>query len=496
MENPKTDYTGDIQIVHLSDLHFGSHNICIPEDATGSRAGIPSLGQLISKDLNDHGEDEFNDNTDYAEHLPPPVIVAVTGDFTQTASRREFRQAAEFLSEITSKPILGQPLTAEDVFMIPGNHDVTFTSEDLTERFQQYSTFYNEFYEGARSAALAHDARSLTQVHTIEKEGSKVLVTEINCSMYVERDTVDQSRGQVDLASISKLRKELTILKAKPRFEEYIKVAMIHHHVILVPSFIEPGRGVDSVVYARELLELLNEFDFHVILHGHKHYPQVFSYDPITPWSESHDSLPQVIIAGGSCGSNELPQGPTNSCNTYSVINIKWHPKARQARVRIRTRGLVRRKSTGDLTPDQWSWKTVSTIDKTIAPYQKLPSVGQAEVQDLSDNSRRQAVYEDVRYRLPVVEVLPSLLPGQAYEARAWIVEHKPEENKSNPRLIKVEWSAGRKFKNQICLVEENPNFCISYQYWGPMLIEAKMTFDDEHTAYAYVYARLPKEEI
>jgi len=36
------------------------------------------------------------------------------------------------------------------------------------------------------------------------------------------------------------------------------------------------------------------------------------------------------------------------------------------------------------------------------------------------------------------------------------------------------------------------PDFAVSFHYWGPMLIQAELEFDDGQKARAYVYARLP----
>ena len=486
-------YTNQITIVHFSDLHFGKNHICNPEDITASSDGIPDLGELVTNDLMSDFGATFTDQALPSTKKEPPVIIAISGDFTQIAAHSEFEQAISFLNKLLKVKLLNQEVTKYEIFMIPGNHDVQFKKETADERFQPYCNFYNKFYSGIRPPLLPHDALSITQIHALNKEGNKILIAEINCCMYVQDETVDKSRGQVAIGAIKKLRKELNELKSNHDFDEYIKIAMIHHHVVLLPSFIEPGRGVDSVVHARHLLDLLSEFDFHLVLHGHKHYPHIFSYDPIPLWNESETKIPQLVIAGGSCGSSELPTGAINSCNTYGIITIKWHPAAQQARVRIISRGLKRKGTKGELTPDLWKWETVNISDKTIAPYQSLPSVKSKEILKWN-NDQRNSHYEKLRGQMPIVEVMPSLIPSQAYEARVWITSHGNPLSEEK-KLINVEWSAGKMFSKQFTTYDTNPNFCIAYQYWGPMLIEAKLTFNDGHEALGYVYARLPKKE-
>ncbi len=88
-------YTNQITIVHFSDLHFGEYHVCNPEDITASRDGIPDLGELVAKDLmSDFGE------ASPLTHKKPPVIIAISGDFTQRAEHKEFEQAITFLNKL------------------------------------------------------------------------------------------------------------------------------------------------------------------------------------------------------------------------------------------------------------------------------------------------------------------------------------------------------------------------------------------------------------
>lgn len=487
-------YTSQVQILHFSDIHFGEHHICNPT-ATASSSGMPTLSALIGDDLQKDFGATVTDKTDYSSQVESPLVIAVSGDLTQEASHKEFQDALKFLEDLSSKTFLNRKITKENIFVIPGNHDVRFAQPTQDERFQPYCSFYNRFYKGIRTHQDSFEPIGLTQIHLRNIDNNKYLVAEINCCMYVQKDTVDSSRGQIDFDSLKKLRKELErITSENEDLEDYIKIAMIHHHVVLLPSFIEAGRGVDAIMNAGYLLELLSEYGFHLILHGHKHYPHIFTYEPVPLWMESNDRIPQVVVAGGSCGSKELPTEISDrACNTYSVITIKWHPKAKQARINVITRGL-KRTSIKPLTPDQWKWNTVNISDKTIAPYKTIPNIGNFQLEKLNDDTTRLERYKYQRYCMAVAEVMPSLIPNQAYEVRAWITEHRPDLNKTPP-LVKVEWTAGNNFKNVVCSKKDNPNFSFSYHYWAPMLIQAKLTFEDGYEALAFVYARMPKEE-
>ena len=318
----------------------------------------------------------------------------------------------------------------------------------------------------------------------------KLLVAEINSSYYVEKETVDESRGQVDLQAISSLRRALEDTAANSK--DWIKVAVVHHHPVLLPSFVEPNRDIDAILNAQSLLDLLREHGFQLILHGHKHYPQIFSYDPDPAWETAKTPIPQLIVAGGSAGSRTLPDGKERA-NTYNVMAIKWNPNALQARIQIVTRGLTTVGPAKKLDPDRWSWKTLRVYDRVLSPFDSLPLLSQftripfPSPKDELEIARSKH-YAELRLNMPVVEVLPSLIAGQGYEARVWIVPHRYQTDSP----VKVVWSAGHMFERKISGPESAPDFCSSFHYWGPMLIQAELTFMDGHKGIGYVYARLP----
>ena len=108
---------------------------------------------------------------------------------------------------------------------------------------------------------------------------------------------------------------------------------------------------------------------------------------------------------------------------------------------------------------------------------------------------RRTKVYIDSRGNLPVVSVLPSLEPGQAYEATVWIVQHPYGiEKHSNEIPIKVIYSAGQNFDVHEVTKEQSIHFTAKLTYWAPMLIQVKMIFSNDDEFITHVYARMPNQ--
>ena len=105
----------------------------------------------------------------------------------------------------------------------------------------------------------------------------------------------------------------------------------------------------------------------------------------------------------------------------------------------------------------------------------------------------RKSVYDDLRCNMPVVEVIPSLDPRHAFEAHAWVVPHPGVPPDKRDRPVEVIWSAGPKFKKMAhCKAEINPRFEAIFAYFGPMLLQARITFKDGSIAVGHVYAWMP----
>jgi hypothetical protein len=83
-------------------------------------------------------------------------------------------------------------------------------------------------------------------------------------------------------------------------------------------------------------------------------------------------------------------------------------------------------------------------------------------------------------------------VPGRAADLarEVWLERHR-HHSMSPERVV---WSAGPMFNRKVCEADAAPDFCVSFHYWGPMLIQCELTFEDCRDApvTAYIYARLP----
>ena len=116
-------------IVHLSDLHFGRVDYTLIE---------PLLETV---------------------HALDPDITAISGDFTQNGTVREFRQAAEFIRKLPGR-----------IITVPGNHDMAFLNvwKRATQRLRLYREFISNdpepFYQDEEIAVIGLNTARITHL--------------------------------------------------------------------------------------------------------------------------------------------------------------------------------------------------------------------------------------------------------------------------------------------------------------------------------------------
>lgn len=470
-------------IIHVSDLHFGEDHKFMPDPiASGAtpKESVPSLVDSLLKDLGTY--DNF-----------PSVIIAATGDFTCKSKADEFKTARQFLEGFVGKTICGTTITKANIFIVPGNHDKDYTVDSQDLAWQNYYSFYQSFYGSSSTERRlqSNDQEDFFRVHNRWNDLDAVIV-ELNSCMYIKKDTELQNRGFIDERSIDELEKQLKALPSEVK-KKAIKIAMLHHHPVLIPGLVEAGREYDAVHHAGLLLRTLNDHRFHLILHGHKHQPYVFSYDALCGWNKG-ETHPLLVVAGGSASSKELATVPI-ACNTYNFINMRYSWSSKEMKANIQIKGLETHRTDGEpLTKSNWKWNTLRDIDKLLSPPPQKPSsekvVKRREFNSKKDatwEKGRTAVYAHLRGNMPVVDIVPSLEPGQEYQAHMRIVAHGDRDIPTE-----VTYFAGPKHQVNVCKPRNNSDFENVMAYYDGMLIKVIMNFADGKTATTHMYAQLP----
>lgn len=478
---PKISETRQLAILHLSDIHFGEFHRFAANQAIGPgklpQAGRGTLIESLRRDL---------------AATPDPncsVIVCITGDFAERATTEEFRDAEKFIKELASEKIFGSVLGLQNIFIVPGNHDLVFDAGEIEDRWTPWAKFCTDTFG---KPFVARDPLSRISTHDRIKDLGAIIVC-LNSAEYVQKQTPEAVRGTVDEAQLKHLKQFLKNIGSK-RLESAIRIALIHHHPVLIPGLAEQGRGYDAIENAGFLLQELRKYGFHLILHGHKHIPYHFSEDSNTAFHQENRQ-PILIVAGGSASSTKLEEG---GFNCYNQIQIKWNPKAKQGRIMLWTRGLKVKEKGARLLSHEWKWGPRLIDDRPYIGGPRAPQSYRAKDREFSqkldqkEEEPRSKQYNDLRFHLPVCEVMPSLIADQHNEVRLWIEYHPSKWNPKKDRPVEVTWSAGRNHHVVTVKGRDDPRFCATLNYYAGMLVQAKLRFRDGHVAYGYVYARMP----
>lgn len=328
-----------VTLLHFSDLHFGLGHRFYNQDEEAK-----NMATSIIEGIDEHILQS------------KPIMIAVTGDFINAKDKdnvnNNFNSAFDFLNSIYHK-IFNNKIDSSNIFIVPGNHDVAH--EDLKNNFDNYHEFYKRIHE-----------KNPSLVEIRKCDNPKIIIAEINSCSFVKNDPKGL-RGKVTTDAINKMKDDLNVIKKNPEFNDYLKIAMLHHHIVLLPPFVKKKEGNvttndeivnDTIVNDSDLIDVLNNNNFHLILHGHKHHPCQYLHDPNSYWDKKRSKIPILIVAGGSCGSKELPRNVEIPCNTFNILQINWETKG-QITIKLTVKGLQIDNDKMILPHNEWYWETI-----------------------------------------------------------------------------------------------------------------------------------------
>lgn len=318
-------------IIHLSDLHFGKivGESGVEKDMHRFHEGEYSIP------LSKHLINEFCAKKAHFSYNPERLILVVSGDLTYTGKYEEFELAKAFLEEICE----GLHINKEKVFIVPGNHDISWDLNrvNLVQRFDNYISFLVAFYgEEIFRLRYPHISWDL-KIHSKRPEpcdivnifsDSKLNITiaGLNSCVY---ETVQNHYGFIGGRQIRILE---DMLEKNSLLNEGIRIAVFHHHLHPFPEFIEQPKGTESwidlsVVRDAGIVERqLQKLGFDIILHGHKHKPQIRETSIRGSGSLNKYSSKIIVCGVGSAGVSPI-ELEHNISNHYQVIEVLRNPR-------------------------------------------------------------------------------------------------------------------------------------------------------------------------
>ena len=308
-------------ILHISDMHFGAFH------AFKEKLNVEELLASIFNDIKDKNQVD---------------LVIVSGDLSSRGETSEFEQAEKFLLFISNQ----LNISLNQILIVPGNHDI-YRKEEPNRRFLKYIEFINRFY------SKSNDPDAILQSYpelynSSEKKlywDSKVSKADslFNIMPYDELNTVviglnsvisDDDRwhfGEISPSQLLKVSSRLNEL-GSPR-SDYFRIAIFHHHLFVVPSFLREGEPERIVRNQGLVLNNLIQNRVKLVFHGHTHYSvgcehKIFSFDSI---DDSQKSI-HVISTGTMSG-----QESTHSQSFFhlTMISCKHDKKSNISKANI-----------------------------------------------------------------------------------------------------------------------------------------------------------------
>jgi hypothetical protein len=215
----------------------------------------------------------------------------------------------------------------------PGNHDVSWEDaiRDRVRRFDNYLSFLYEFYGEPLFRQLYpfvswdFKVNSLrpdpTDLISVAKFGAqRIEIYSFNSCVY---ETEQDHYGFVSGRQLRKVERLIDV----PSGAQQVRVAVLHHHIHPYPEQIalDPSGAHlydTSTIRDAGLLErFLEKHDFDIVLHGHKHKPQLRETRVRDGMTSVDPTKPLIVCGAGSCSvdSRELEHAVPNH---YEVIEL------------------------------------------------------------------------------------------------------------------------------------------------------------------------------
>ncbi|HEX7861703.1 MAG TPA: metallophosphoesterase [Verrucomicrobiae bacterium] len=236
-------------LLWISDLHFGENH------------GFPTGEEVTKRQLWDALYSACR------EHNIQPAGIIASGDFTWAGTSAPFKDAATFLSKLTS--VLG--LQERDVLIVPGNHDIartTATGIGLVSKAESegYRSFYKEFYKNEPNEFLSVGRRFvLGNTHAVEIVGLN------SVSLSQMKDF--SGFGYVGQKQMGKAVEAYGWDKDVAGRNHPVRIVVMHHHLLPVNLVETPGPNPNysMTLDAEAVTQWAIENRVSVVLHGHMH---------------------------------------------------------------------------------------------------------------------------------------------------------------------------------------------------------------------------------
>lgn len=255
-------------IFQLSDLHFGAKNVNVAERR---------LRRLIRTQLDSM---EIEDTVEF-------VITGDAVDSPKPAAECSYRDFSEFLSD----------QSGQNPVRVLGNHDVNNHGLAFLPNNQQ----------------LANIIADYPKIEVLEEFRTILLLFNSNTNGQL-------AAGEIGIHQMAEMGNKLDAIENR---EEYLLIAVLHHHVLPIPTpdyydrrwfekFVpdEMMSNALKLIDADLFMEWLVQRGVKLVLHGHKHAPYLTEHAGVS------------IVACGSSTGQIVHKEKGKTCMSYNLIKI------------------------------------------------------------------------------------------------------------------------------------------------------------------------------
>jgi len=259
------------KILHISDVHLGSDIVI--RSLKSFRVWWRYADKKVTRGLGKA-----------IRELQPDYIV-LSGDLVNKAEEDTFRTAAKYLRDLFLDA--GFDMKTR-LFVIPGNHDVSFfpaSEPNDLERLRLYREFLRILF-GEKDT----DQRRHRFAHLDPK--GKIIFFFLDSTL---KDQWPIAEGEIGSDQRDWMRAQLHAFKNQlgDEYSQYVKIAVLHHHPVAIAGTPPSGERFMQLLDAGDFLKLLDEENFQIAMHGHKHFPH-------TKMNTRSDASVLTIVGAGT----------------------------------------------------------------------------------------------------------------------------------------------------------------------------------------------------
>jgi 3',5'-cyclic AMP phosphodiesterase CpdA len=249
----------------------------------------------------------------------PISMLCVTGDISNGAHVEEFKCADMAIQRIAKS--LSVP--NEKIYFVPGNHDVHWGVMKLEPTSfwtrHRYAPLLQDDLNFSKSIGSAITGSFDQDPYFVIWETEEALIVGINSAAY-DGPEEETHHGLIRQESLGALA---DFLKTKPIKSTQLRMCMLHHHPVQYSEATPDSADFSIAVNAENLVLLLNENRFDLIIHGHKHHPRLKS-------NFSNNSHPYVTLCAGSFSAVLHPLHYGSISNSFHIIDVEGRDQSTQ----------------------------------------------------------------------------------------------------------------------------------------------------------------------